>query len=52
MNALTWKELYDKFAAFASIARRQQFYINQIKDMEHSLFDMCPYPRTCKKDKE
>lgn len=50
MNGLAWKELYDKFAAFAYTARRQGFYVNQIQEMEYSLFEMCPFPRTYRPD--
>ncbi len=50
MNGLAWKELYDKFAAFAYIAKRQGFYNRTIGDMEQSLFDMCPYPRSYRPD--
>lgn len=48
MNGLAWKELYDAFASFAYIARRQGFYIGWLEEMEHSLFDMCPYPKSYK----
>lgn len=48
MNGLAWKELYDKFAAFAYVARRQGFYTKTLQDMEYSLFEMCPYPRSYK----
>ena len=50
MNGLAWKELYDKFAAFAYTARRQGVYVNQIQEMEYSLFEMCPFPRTYRPD--
>lgn len=50
MNGLAWMELYDKFAAFAYTARRQGFYVNQIQEMEYSLFEMCPFPRTYRPD--
>ncbi len=45
MNGLAWTELYNKFAAFAYVARRQGFYVGQVQDMEYSLFEMCPFPR-------
>jgi hypothetical protein len=45
MNGLAWTELYNKFAAFAHVARRQGFYVNAIQDMEYSLFEMCPFPK-------
>ena len=48
MNGLAWKELYDAFAAFAYIARRQGFYVGDVQKMEHSLFDMCPFPKSYK----
>lgn len=37
MNDLAWTELYNKFAAFAYVARRQGFYVNHIQEMEHSI---------------
>ncbi len=46
MNGLAWTELYNKFAAFAYVARRQGFYVGQVQEMEYSLFEMCPYPRS------
>lgn len=46
MNALAWKELYDKFSEFAYVARKQGFYVGWIQEMEYSLFDMCPFPRS------
>jgi hypothetical protein len=46
MNALAWRELYDKFVEFAYVARKQGFYVGQVQEMEYSLFDMCPYPRS------
>lgn len=51
MNGLAWTELYNKFAAFAYIARRQGFYVNAIQDMEYSLFEMCPFPRNYRPNK-
>ena len=45
MNGLAWSELYEKFAEFAYVARRQGFYNNTIQEMEYSLFEMCPFPR-------
>ena len=50
MNGLAWTELYNKFAAFAYVARRQGFYVNQIQEMEYSLFEMCPFPRNYRLD--
>ena len=52
MNGLAWSELYDKFAAFAYVARRHGFYMGQVRDMENSLFEMCPFPRDYKPDKK
>ena len=52
MNALAWQELYEAFAAFAYIARRQGFYVGALDKMEHSLFDMCPYPRSFRPNKK
>ena len=46
MNGLAWTELYNKFAAFAYVARRQGFYVGQVQEMEYSLFEMCPFPKT------
>ena len=45
MNGLAWSELYEKFAEFAYVPRRQGFYVNQVQEMEYSLFEMCPFPR-------
>jgi len=45
MNGLAWTELYNRFFAFAYVARKQGFYVNTIQDMEHSLFEMCPFPK-------
>lgn len=45
MNALAWKELYDKFAAFAHEARQHGFYVAEIDKMESSIFDMSPFPK-------
>ena len=45
MNGLAWTELYEKFAAFAYVARRQGFYVKKVQEMEYSLFEMCPFPR-------
>lgn len=45
MNGLAWTELYNRFSAFAYVARKQGFYVNTIQDMEHSLFEMCPLPK-------
>ncbi|MGN8831075.1 hypothetical protein ACTNDZ_00755 [Selenomonas montiformis] len=45
MNGLAWTELYDRFAAFAYVARKQGFYVGQIQEMEYSLFGMCPFPK-------
>ena len=45
MNGLAWTELYEKFAAFAYVARKQDFYQKQVQEMEYSLFDMCPFPK-------
>lgn len=50
MNGLAWTELYNKFVAFAYVARRQGFYVSQIQEMEHSLFEMCPFPRNYRSD--
>ena len=36
MNGLAWTELYNKFAAFAYVARRQGFYVGQVQEMEAS----------------
>ena len=46
MNGLAWTELHEKFAEFAYVARRQGFYVGQIQEMEYSLFEMCPFPRS------
>lgn len=46
MNGLAWTELYDRFAQFAYVARKQGFYVGQIQEMEYSLFEMCPFPRS------
>jgi hypothetical protein len=46
MNGLAWTELYNKFAEFAYAARRQGFYVGQVQEMEYSLFEMCPFPRS------
>jgi hypothetical protein len=51
MNGLAWKELYDKFSAFAYVAKRQGFYVKSVQEMEYSLFEMCPYPRSYRVDK-
>lgn len=51
MNGLAWSELYEKFVAFAYVARRQGFYVNQIQEMEYSLFEMCPFPRNYRPDR-
>lgn len=45
MNGLAWTELYNKFAAFAYVARKQGFYVKAVQDMEYSLFEMCPFPK-------
>ena len=45
MNGLAWTELYDRFAQFAYVARKQSFYVWQVQEMEYSLFEMCPFPR-------
>lgn len=45
MNGLAWTELYEKFAAFAYVARKQDFYQKQVQEMEYSLFNMCPFPK-------
>ena len=52
MNGLAWKELYDAFAAFAYVARRYGFYTEALKNMEHSLFDMCPFPCSFRPNKK
>ena len=52
MNGLAWTELYNKFAAFAYVARRQGFYVGQVQEMEYSLFEMCPFPRNYRPDKK
>ena len=51
MNGLAWTELYNKFAAFAYVARKQGFYVKAVQDMEYSLFEMCPFPRNYKPNK-
>lgn len=48
MNGLAWTELYNKFAAFAYVARQQGFYVKQVQEMEYSLFEMCPFSRNYK----
>ena len=50
MNGLDWTELYEKFAAFAHVARKQGFYVKSVQDMEYSLFEMCPFPRNYRSD--
>lgn len=50
MNGLDWTELYEKFAAFAHVARKQGFYLKSVQDMECSLFEMCPFPRKYRSD--
>ena len=50
MNGLDWTELYEKFAAFAHVARKQGFYLKSVQDMEYSLFEMCPFPREYRSD--
>ncbi len=50
MNGLAWSELYEKFAEFAYVARRQGFYNNTVQEMEYSLFEMCPFPRKYRSD--
>lgn len=50
MNGLEWIELYEKFAAFAYVARRKDFYVKQVQEMEYSLFEMCPFPRKYRSD--
>lgn len=52
MNGLAWTELYDKFAEFAYVARKQGFYVGQVQQMEYSLFEMCPFPRSYRPDKK
>ncbi len=52
MNGLAWTELYNKFAAFAYVARRHSFYVGQVQEMEYSLFEMCPFPRNYRPDKK
>ena len=51
MNGLAWTELYNQFAAFAYVARRQGFYVGQVQEMEYSLFEMCPFPRNYRPDR-
>ena len=51
MNGLAWTELYNKFAAFAYVARKQGFYVKAVQDMEYSLFEICPFPRNYKPNK-
>ena len=51
MNGLAWTELYNKFTAFAYVARRQGFYVGQVQEMEYSLFEMCPFPRNYRPDR-
>lgn len=51
MNGLAWTELYNKFTAFAYVARKQGFYVKAVQDMEYSLFEMCPFPRNYRPNK-
>lgn len=51
MNGLAWTELYNKFAAFAYVARWQGFYVGQVQEMEYSLFEMRPFPRNYRPDR-
>lgn len=51
MNGLAWTELYDRFAQFVYVARKQGFYVDQIQEMEYSLFEMCPFPRNYRPNK-
>jgi len=50
MTWLGWSMLYKAFAGFAHEARRYRFYLKEIDDMEESLFEMCPYPRSYRKN--
>ena len=46
MNGLAWTELYNAFSKFAYVARKQHFYDQAVQEMEYSLFDMCPFPKS------
>lgn len=45
MGSAHWIEFYEKFSAFADMARRCHFYDEQVQEMEYSLFEMCPLPK-------
>lgn len=45
MGSAHWIEFYEKFSAFADMARRCHFYDDQVQEMEYSLFEMCPLPK-------
>ena len=51
MTGLAWAALYQSFAAFAFEARKYRFYVREVGEMEDSLFEMCPFPKSYKIEK-
>ena len=48
MGTAHWTEFYNKFSAFANMARQYHFYDKEVQEMEYSLFEMCPLPKSWK----
>jgi hypothetical protein len=42
--------MYEKFCAFAYLAKHNGFYLEELSAMEKSLMEMSPFPKNHKKE--
>ena len=46
MGTQHWIDFYQRFAAFAAMAREYGFYREEVNNMEKSFWEICPLPLT------